>query len=245
MNASMPTVNASMPALNPGDTQAIANQFFAEGCALISGVLTAEEVGALREKTDAYAADPARPLPHISHAGPVLVLRRCHEMDPVFAQMITHDAVRPIVEAILGREARFNAMNVIRNETGQAISHWHVDDVLEFPLPDEIARFDARIRMPVFWMTVQVALSDIDGVEHGPTQFVPGSHYSGRPPSSQDAPVFEGRGAVSVQCKSGDIYLTNHQAWHRGAPNVSDRTRYVMQIQYAQGWADARFKGLA
>ena len=239
-------MNASLPALNPRDTQRIADEFFREGCALISGALTAEEVDLLRGKTDAYAADPATPAPHISHVGPVLVLRRCHEMDAAFNQMITHNVVRPIVEAVLGRDARFNAMNVIRNEPGQAISNWHVDDTLEFPLPDAIPRFDARIRMPVFWMTVQVALSDIDGVAHGPTQFIPGSHYSGRkPPNGEDAPVFEGRGAASVLCKAGDIYLTNHQCWHRGAPNVSDRTRYVMQLQYAQRWADARFKGLA
>jgi len=120
-----------------------------------------------------------------------------------------------------------------------------VDDVLEFPLPEEIARFDARMRMPVFWMTVQVALSDIDGIEHGPTQFVPGSHYSGRQPNSQENPQFEEHDAQSVLCKAGDAYLTNHQCWHRGAPNLSNRTRYIMQLQYAQKWADARFKGAA
>jgi ectoine hydroxylase-related dioxygenase (phytanoyl-CoA dioxygenase family) len=238
-------MTSSLSALNPHDIQRIADEFFTEGCALISGALTAAEVRSLRDKTDAYAADPATASPHISHVGPVLVLRRCHEMDDLFNQMVTHDVIRPIVEAVMGRDARFNAMNVIRNAPGQAISNWHVDDTLEFPLPDAIARFDARMRMPVFWMTVQVALSDIDSVENGPTQFVSGSHYSGRYPDSKEAPTFEGRGATSVLCKAGDIYLTNHQCWHRGAPNVSDRTRYVMQIQYAQRWADARFKGLA
>jgi ectoine hydroxylase-related dioxygenase (phytanoyl-CoA dioxygenase family) len=135
----------------------------------------------------------------------------------------------------------FNAMNVIRNGPGQAIANWHVDDVLEFPLPPEVPHFDARIRMPVFWMTVQVALSDIDSLEHGPTQYVPASHYSGRKPSQVPELVFEGRGPEAVLCKAGDIYLTNHQTWHRGAPNVSDRVRYVMQVQYAQRWADRRF----
>lgn len=235
----------SLPALSPRDIPGIQDTFFAEGCALISGALTAAEVASLRARTDAAAADPAAAAAHLSQVGAVLVLRRCHEMDPVFARMAAHPVVRPIVEAVLGQDARFNAMNVIRNEPGQAIAHWHVDDVLEFPLPDAIARFDARIRMPVFWMTVQVALSDIDQVAHGPTQFVPGSHYSGRTPGRQDPPVFEGRGPTSVLCRAGDIYLTNHQCWHRGAPNVSDRTRYVMQLQYAQRWADARFKGVA
>jgi ectoine hydroxylase-related dioxygenase (phytanoyl-CoA dioxygenase family) len=115
---------------------------------------------------------------------------------------------------------------------------------VEFPLPPAIPRFDSRMRMPVFWMTIQVALSDIDSLQHGATQFVPTSHYSGRPPQSEN-PVFEGRSPISILCKAGDIYLTNHQCWHRGAPNQSDRTRYLMQLQFAQRWADARFKGLA
>jgi len=62
---------------------------------------------------------------------------------------------------------------------------------------------------------------------------------------SGSALVFEGQGPKAVFCKAGDVYFTNHQAWHRGAPNTSDRIRYVMQLQYAARWADARFKGLA
>jgi hypothetical protein len=46
---------------------------------------------------------------------------------------------------------------------------------------------------------------------------------------------------VSVFCKSGDIYLHDPQCWHRGAPNTSDRTRYLMQSQYAIDWAYRRF----
>lgn len=236
---------ASTEPLSQQQIQAIAGEFFREGCVLIPGVLTACETSSLRDKTDQCAADPAIDPKHVSYAGDTFVLRRCHELDPLFRDMITRPAILEIVQAVLGPDASFNAMNVIRNEPGQAIARWHIDDVLEFPLPEAIPRFDPRIRMPVFWMTVQVALTDIDTIEHGPTQFVPGSHYSGRHPNSQEDPEFEGRPAKPVLCKAGDIYLTNHQCWHRGAPNVSSRSRYVMQIQYARKWADARFRGLA
>jgi len=231
--------------LSPQKIQQLAEEFFRDGCVIIPGVLGGAEVAALREKTDSYAASLSPASQHISHVFDALVLRRCEEIDPLFRSMTTREPILSIVEAVLGKDARFNAMNIIRNEPGQAIARWHVDDVLEFPLPEEIARFDARMRMPVFWMTVQVALSDIDGIEHGPTQFVPGSHYSGLQPNSQEDPEFEGHGAQSVLCKAGDAYLTNHQCWHRGAPNLSNRTRYIMQLQYAQKWADARFKGAA
>lgn len=232
-------------ALEPEEMQRTVDEFFREGCVLIPGILSPEEVLRLRDATDAHVANPDLDPEHASQVHGTFVLRRCRELDPLYAGMVTHPSIHPIVEALLGPEPRFNALNVIRSEPGTAISRWHVDDVVEFPLPPEIPRFDPRIQMPVFWMTVQVALSDIDSLEHGPTQFVPGSHYSGRHPPTQEEPEFEGRGPQSVLCKAGDIYLTNHQAWHRGAPNLSDRVRYVMQLQYAARWADRRFRGLA
>jgi hypothetical protein len=232
--------------LTDAHIQTHADAFSREGCVLLPGVLAPDEVAALRAKTDAIADAPERADPkHVSTVCGAFVLRRGHEADPLFAAMAAHSTVLRIAAAVLGPDPAFNALNVIRTRPGQAIHRWHVDDVLESPLPDEIARFDPRIRMPVLWMTVQVALSDIDAPEHGPTQYVPGSHYSGRHPNSQGEPTFEGRGPVSVFCKAGDAYLTNHQCWHRGAPNTSDRTRYVMQLQYAAAWADRRFRGVA
>jgi ectoine hydroxylase-related dioxygenase (phytanoyl-CoA dioxygenase family) len=217
------------------DLSALVDDFHREGCILIPNVFSGDEVAALRAKTDAFAPQP--------DTGSSFVLRTCEKLDPLFLAMTTHAPILKVAQAVLGPDARFNAMNVIRNGRGHAIAHWHVDDVVEFPLPPGIPRFDARIRMPIFWMTVQVALSDIDSVEHGPTQYVPGSHYAGRAPDANAGLTFEGRGPVNVYCKAGDIYLTNHQCWHRGAPNQSERTRYIMQLQYAQGWADRRFKG--
>lgn len=231
--------------LSDQELEQLSRAFFCEGCAIITGVFSTGEIELLRTKTDAHAADPATPTKHISYAGDTLVLRRCHELNSAFEHLTTYEPIRKIAEAVLGQDARFNAMNVIRNGTGQAISRWHVDDVVEFPLPPSIARFDQRIQMPVFWMTIQIALTDIDSLEHGATQFVPESHYSGRPPNDSENPVFEGRAPKAVLCKAGDIYLTNHQCWHRGAPNLSNRTRYLMQLQFAQRWADRRFKGLA
>jgi ectoine hydroxylase-related dioxygenase (phytanoyl-CoA dioxygenase family) len=223
----------------------IAAEFFREGVALVPGVLSREEVAALCAKTDALEADPNTPEKHRSYVGDTFVLRRCHEADPLFAELIERESIVGLAAAVLDSGAAFNAMNVIRNAPGQAISGWHVDDRVEFPLPEEVARFDPRVRMPVFWLTLQIALSDIDTIEHGPTQFVPGSHYSGRRPPKGENPEFEGRGPKPILCKAGDVYLFNHQCWHRGAPNLSDRTRYLMQIQYAQRWADRRFRGLA
>lgn len=227
------------------EMQPIVEEFFREGCVLVPGILNAVEVAALRAKTDDLAADPNTSERHISYVGDTFVLRYCHEADALFAETAAHESVLSLVGAVLDSGVVFNAMNVIRNGPGQAISRWHVDDLLEMPLPESITRFDPRIRLPVLWLTVQVALSDIDTLENGPSQFVPGSHYSGRYPPAGEHPEFEGRGPKPMLCKAGDVYLFNHQCWHRGAPNLSDRTRYLMQLQYAQRWAARRFSGFA
>lgn len=225
---------------------AIVEEFLREGCVVVPGVLGRHEVEDLRAKAEHYfEIRESLASRHVSYGyQKVFVLRFGAELDTGFRAVSTKQPLLSLARAILGDEPRFNALNVIRNEPGQAISRWHVDDVVEFPLPDDIPRFDARLRMPVLWFTVQLPLTDITAPEHGPTQYIPCSHYSGRFPQG-DPPTFEGRGPKSVLCRAGDIYLTNHQTWHRGSPNTSNQVRFVMQIQYAARWADARFRGVA
>jgi hypothetical protein len=220
-------------------TQQILGQFSRDGFALIPGVLIPKEVTALREVTDRCFADPA--LANTKYLDSGFILRNTLELDPIFVEMLVREPILSLAEAVVGPDCVFCGQNVLRNPPGVAITRWHVDDVVEFPVPDGVARHDPRLRMPVQWFTIQMALSDIETVEDGPTQFVPGSHFSGRPPNDQNHPEFEGRGPVSVFCKAGDIYLQNNQCWHRGAPNRSTRMRYVLQSQYAARWAFRRF----
>ncbi|MDD9949248.1 MAG: phytanoyl-CoA dioxygenase family protein [candidate division Zixibacteria bacterium] len=220
----------------------ILEDFFRNGVTLIPGVLTREEIDALREVTDRCFNDPVLAgTDYVSGQGDGFVLRNTLELDAVFVDMLVREPILSLAEAVVGEDCKFCGQNVIRNAPGQAIDLWHVDDRVEFPLPDDVPRHDPRIRMPVQWFTIQMALTDIDTVEDGPTQFVPGSHYSGRDPNSQEHPEFEGRGPVSVFCKAGDVYLQNNQCWHRGAPVTSDRMRYVFQSQYSARWAHRRF----
>jgi ectoine hydroxylase-related dioxygenase (phytanoyl-CoA dioxygenase family) len=217
----------------------ILSQFHRDGFALIRNVLTPEEIAILREVTDRCFADPD--LAGTKHIDNGFILRNTLELDPVFVDMLVREPILGLAEAIVGKDCKFCGQNVLRNPKGVAITRWHVDDRVEFPLPDEIPRHDSRMHMPVQWFTIQMALSDIDTLEDGPTQLVPGSQYSGRHPNSQEDPAFEGNGPVSVLCKAGDIYLQNNQCWHRGGPVSSDRMRYVFQSQFAARWAFTRF----
>ncbi|MBT3603189.1 MAG: hypothetical protein HN521_09000 [Candidatus Latescibacteria bacterium] len=222
-----------------GYTQEIIGDFKRDGFVVIPNVLEDDEVKALRDKTDVLMADQK------CIAGGYVqrdfILRHTNELDPVFCDLLVREPIIGLMEAIFGPGCQQCGMNVLRTDQTNAIDKWHVDDDLFFPLPDDVPRHDARIEMPVPWLTVQVALTDIEAVEHGPTQYVPQSHYSGRRPVEDQTPKFEGRGPVEIYCKAGDIYLHNSQCWHRGMPNRSDRVRYLLQQQYGPRWAFPRY----
>jgi hypothetical protein len=244
---------------DPEKTQEILARFYRDGFAHIPGVLTADETKALRHTADRLLDDQAlraRENPELHDKRYVqmhvetsdgtdqetpFILRNTVELDPLFVELLERQPILGLAEAALGPDCRFCGQNVLRNEPRVAIESWHVDGAVHFPLPEGVARHDPLLRPPVLWLTVQIALSDVETIEHGPTQYVPGSHFSGRGPDSQDNPIFEEQRPVSVLCKAGDIYLHDPQCWHRGAPNTSDRRRYLMQSQYAVDWAFRRF----
>jgi len=219
----MTTATGLTAPLSETATKDILDRFYRDGCVLVPGVFSADECAKLRFLTD-----------EIAKTDPSFVIRAPEEQNIAFVELFIREPILSLVRAILGPAARFCAQNVIRNQPGQSISHWHVDDLVEYPLPPDIPRWDARVRLPILWMSVQVALSDILSQEDGPTEIVPGSQLSGRD-SPKENPVFEGKGAESILCRAGDIYLFNHQVWHRGSPNTGKRTRYLMQLQYARG----------
>ena len=237
-------------------TREIVDQSLRDGYVHIPNVLTADEIAALRQRTDELLDDPhlrerdstnsadgvfvQLEKPHDSNEKIPFILRNSIELDQMFRDMLLREPIFSLAEAILSfnyyKGMKFVGQNVIRNKPGLSIDNWHVDGEIHFPLPKDINRYDPRIHLRVWLITVQVPLTDIDSIEHGPTQYIPGSHYAGRHPHNQKNLEFDGKGPVSVLCKAGDIYIQNSQTWHRGAPNTSDRTRYLMNIQYAAIW---------
>jgi ectoine hydroxylase-related dioxygenase (phytanoyl-CoA dioxygenase family) len=73
----------------------------------------------------------------------------------------------------------------------------------------------------------------------GPTAVIPGSHRSGRlPPFDRlnDASLaYEGRAAVTLEARAGDVALFVSDAWHRGLPALPGGTgRLFLQAHYAR-----------
>lgn len=219
----MPTIASSglTAPFSSTATKDILDRFYRDGCVLVPGVLGADECAKLRAITD-----------DIAKSDPSFIIREPEEKNLAYVELFIREPILSLVRGILGPAARFCAANVIRNQPGQSISHWHVDDIVEYPLPPDVPRWPAPL--PLMWLSVQVALSDILTMEDGPTETVPGSQLSGRD-CPKENPVFEGKKAEPIFCRAGDIYLFNHQVWHRGSPNTGKRTRYLMQLQYARG----------
>jgi hypothetical protein len=213
--------------------------FDRDGYVHIPGVLQPQEIEALKAGVDRVFDNPRWAASDNLYGDYVAV--RLFETDPIFEDMLTREPIIGLVESILGQDCHLVAENVVRNATGQAIDNFHVDDALFLPLGEGLERHDARWRLPAYMLTVQIPLTDVETIEHGPTQYVPGSHYSGRQPSDRKWPAFEGREPVSIYSRAGDIYLHNGQCWHRGAPNTSDRRRYLFQLAYGMRWVSQRF----
>jgi ectoine hydroxylase-related dioxygenase (phytanoyl-CoA dioxygenase family) len=240
-STSTPKTVASAQPFSPEKNRALADEFLREGCLLVPDVLTSDEVAALKEKVDRVFADPVAKTTDTLYGEWIAV--RLFEWDTMFRDMLVREPIITLMETIVGKDCHVIANNFVRNPPGQAIDGFHVDipDLLWSPMPDDMPRFDARLNFPCYVLNVQIPLTDLESDDYGPTQFVPRSHYSGRQPSDPKNPTFEGKGATSIHCKAGDIYLQHSQVWHRGAPNKSDRTRYLLQQAYSRRFVAQKF----
>ncbi|AWZ04942.1 MULTISPECIES: phytanoyl-CoA dioxygenase family protein [unclassified Streptomyces] len=222
------------------DLKDIAAMFHRDGFAVLPSFITANAADHLRIMTEQRYQDPrvhAAP-PELDLVRGDVSLMRVFEFNRAFRDVIELEPVADLVEMILGPDCHMIAQNALRIPPGKGIINWHVDDVLFFPFLDDIPTGAAGASIPCFTLNVMVALTDIETDLHGPTQVIAGSHLSGqRPPYSPSLPGTP----TSLFARAGDAYLVNSQTWHRGAPNRSDRTRYLLTTAYGRRFISQRF----
>ena len=228
----------------------ILDDFYKNGATIIRNVLLREECQKICKRVDQIFAEPyfaeMRNVkvnqPRNENDKAPIVVHRLFECDRMFRDLLVREPIISIAEAVLGPQCHCMAQGCILNRNDFGINRFHVDDSLEFPITDdEIKSHDRRLRMPVFRMSFQIALTDQDEDQYGPSQFVPGSHYAGRQPNDREKPTFDGQGAKSLLMKAGDLYLLSSQTWHRGVPNTSERVRYLFHQVYGQRFVAQRF----
>ena len=225
--------------------EAQVEQFHRDGFLVLPQILSPAEVAALRAGVERAFAVPNEESALYGEGMQRIWRPKMFEQGPEFEALIDHPKAVDLIEAILGPDCHLIANSALRTGPGDGISFWHADEAVRFPRPKGVP-LDPRIPVPCFVANFNYYLCDVDE-ELGPTQFIPGSHRSGRGPEKEDMdadgnPSFEGMGVFSAIGSEGTAVLWHDQTWHRGAPNRSqDRTRWVQQAPYAKRYIAQRF----
>jgi ectoine hydroxylase-related dioxygenase (phytanoyl-CoA dioxygenase family) len=210
-----------------------------DGYVYLPSVLDADEIAELREAMDRLtqnvesfdryttAEEAGFFQKHINNA---------FNRDLVFLRCIDRRGVIEIEQAVHGEDCHVLGSTAWVTGPGRPRQPLHVD-WLPIPLPEDVLA-DPRVKVPIFITTAHFYLSDIDE-ELGPTQFIPGSHLSGRYPG--DDTSWHGIEPQSIICNAGDVVIFRSEVWHRGTENTSDRTRYLLQVHYSKMMITQKF----
>lgn len=203
------------------------DRFHRDGYLFLENVLTPAMVAEL-------AADLDRALDARADngSGVIDLHARMFETSAANLRLFDLEPIASFAEALIARDCHVIHNNSFRTPLGKGITTWHQDDPPHFIVTD--GRPPTNIRLPVLLFTANYYLTDVTEVAHGPTQVIPGSHGFGASPP----PVMEGTrwedDIASCVGPAGSVAMFNCQAWHRGAPNLSDRVRAITQVSYAR-----------
>ncbi|MFE5596097.1 phytanoyl-CoA dioxygenase family protein [Streptomyces sp. NPDC056549] len=223
------------------DPEGALSTFQRLGFAVLPSLVPRAEAGNLRDLVERRYQDPATHSaePEEDFFRGEVSLMRMFEYDRAFRDVIDYTPVADLVEAILGPDCHMISQNALRIPPGRGITKWHIDDELFFPFLDTLtSTAGADSAIPCYSLNVMIALSEIEDEHPGPTQVIARSHLSGRRPAY--TPDLPGK-PVSLLAQAGDAYLVNSQTWHRGAPNRSGRTRYLLTTAYGRRFVSQRF----
>ena len=201
------------------------DQFHRDGYLFLRNVLSPEHVAELRSDLDRVLEDqPARARIHLHH--------RMFETSRANLRLFDLEPVVTFAEALIAEVCHVIHNNSFRSPVGGGISTWHQDDASHYLVTE--GEPPTNIRLPVLIFTCNYYLTDVETVEHGPTQVIPGSHlFGGDPPNPIEGTAHEDE-VVSNLGPAGSVVMFNNQVWHQGGPNTSDRVRYITQISYAR-----------
>ncbi len=213
-----------------------------DGYAFFPSYLDAEEVQALRTAMDEAVTVPE----HFDRnttgeeeppSFPEKVINNAFNHNSLFFSYLDRPGIIELEEALHGEDCHVIGMTGWVTGPGRPPQNLHVD-WLPAELPAHVLE-DLQVRMPVFITTAHFYLNDLYP-ELGPTQFIPGSHRSGTRPKPGQFD-WNGRQMENCMVKAGDAMVFRSEVWHRGTPNTSRETRYLLQVHYAQRMITQKF----
>lgn len=201
-------------------------QFHRDGFLFLQNVLAPDHVAELK-------ADLDRLLPLRGRTGGgIEIAERMFEESPANLRLFDLEPIVSFAEALIDTPCHVIHNNNFKSLIGGGITTWHQDDPPHYIVTD--GKPPANVKLPVLVFTANYLLTDAPSVEYGPMQAVPGSHLFGAsPPRDLAGTEWEDK-IVTCAGGAGSVTMFNCQVWHRGAPNVSDRVRYMAQCTYAR-----------
>jgi ectoine hydroxylase-related dioxygenase (phytanoyl-CoA dioxygenase family) len=212
---------------DPSVIDAWIEQFHRDGFLFLQNVLPPESCEALRADLDRELRANGE-----EGSGVIQLHPRMFETSEANLRLFDMEPIVTFAERLIGTTTHVIHNNSFRTPVGSGITGWHQDDPPHYLVMH--GEPPANVRLPVLLFSANYYLTDVPGVEYGATQLVPGSHLFGKPcPSDLAGTEWESR-IVSACGGAGSVIMFNNQVWHRGAPNLSDRVRYVTQVSYAR-----------
>ena len=215
------------------------SQLEREGYAVLRRVLTDAELAAAHaEITGVYESEPPSGRARVQDDD---FRYEMFNKSARAQRLVAHPRILDVIEPLLGEDCHVIANTCWRNPAGGEHRHggggWHIDAGPHIPRPPGAAWPDA-IPYPVFAIGAHIFLEDCP-VECGPTAVIPRSHKSGQPPPAEHradaALTCDGRGALPLTAKAGDVALFVSDVWHRRLPaGEGDRGRFFLQVHYAR-----------
>ena len=211
---------------------------YRDGYVYLPGILSVDTVSELRSQMDDLTAIPESFDKHTDLEDGFLnkSINNAFNHHPHFLQYLDVPDIIAIEEAVHGEDCHCIGMTSWMTGTGRPEQQLH-SDWLALSLPEDLMA-DPRVRLPLFITTAHFYLDDITEAL-GPTNFVPGSHLSGRRPDGDIA--WKGQTEKSIMCKAGDVVVFRCEIWHRGTANSSGQTRYLLQVHYAKRMIAQKF----
>jgi len=194
-----------------------------QGYSILERVIAAEEIDHLTSRVD-LALD-ALEVPYGTNEFLGTRTRRLFNLlarDAAFTRVPIHEAILPVVEAILDAECLLSSLTAIEMNPGETAQPAHADDG-SFGL----SKPHDPISCTAIW-----ALTDFT-LEHGATEVVPGSQREDHSPRREDrwTPARK-----PVTMPAGSVLLYHGSLWHGGGANQSDERRLAIVANYCAGW---------
>ena len=153
--------------------------------------------------------------------------------DPLLPYLFGGDApLLAVVEKVLGADVKPHRLGSMIAEPTSRAQGSHRDSPHLYP----------DFHSPPHIMSLFLPLIDVS-LEHGPTDFWPGSHKCGSNNNKDSTAYGDDPSIPKVQflTRLGDAIAFDYRIVHRGAPNDSEDTRPIFYHDFARGWVAKEF----